>query len=195
MPVLYFPVPPVSLWNALAELLAKHKSTTGAKALQVLLAKPGTVFDAIQLSLAVDWGAANTEPLIDMLYNAYSDIPVCDAQALCAYRHRLAQLEQIRAQRTVNDPTAACSDLDWEAAFLRAEIRNSTKPRGGIKNFRQTKKRAYKRLRIALVRLLKSAENPLLHHYISQNLNTGLGFVWLGDIACITNNVEMPLVA
>ena len=181
MPIYDFPVPPDSLQNGLADLLAKHRRTTGAKALKVLLAKPGTVFDAIELSLAMDWGLNKTEPLIDLLYSAYSHIPVCDAQALSEYRQRLSQLDNLKAHRLAGDPAADCSELDWEAAFLRAEIRNATKPRGGIKNFRSDKKRAYNRLRLALTRLLKRVEDPLLHSYIRQNLCTGLGFVWLGD--------------
>lgn len=190
MPIIDLPIPSDSLQNGLADLLAKHHRTTGAKALKVLLAKPGTVFDAIELSLAVDWGLVNSEPLIGLLYGSYSHIPVCDARALSEYRQRLGQLDNLKALRLATGHAADCSELDWEAAFLRAEIRNATKPRGGIKNIHTDKKRAYNRLRLALTRLLKRVDDPFLRSYIRRNLCTGLGFVWLG--APLSVPVEEP---
>jgi hypothetical protein len=188
--------PNQNIKTSLSVFLAQHADTVGARTLMVLISSPGKLYDVLELSFAVDWGKANHDVLIDLLYNAYPAIPVCDAQALNAYKARLTKLDQLRAKRLETDPAADCTELDWETAFLKAEIRNATKPRGGIKNFRQTKKRAYNRLRLALTRLLRRVDDPFLYGYIQHNLKTGLGFVWLGGentVSCL--NVDEEIAA
>lgn len=158
---------------------SRFRVRTGVFALRILAARPGKTFQALELSARLDYPGVNlSQTAVESL-----NIPVCDGQALREYRARLRILKALRAQLLEADTQADLTEIDWERNWLRAEIRRSTKPRGGIKNYIPARKYAYLRLRNSLTRLIYRAarESPSLADYIRSNLSTDNGFTWLGD--------------
>lgn len=187
----------------LREFLARHSSLAGAKILSLLINEPNLPHDALELSLRLQFGSPEPSAFLALLSNAWSDVPACDAQALREYRQRLRQLEKLKAQASSENHD--CSDLDWETAFLRLEIRRATRPRGGIKNLHPEKKRAYDSLQHALQRLLAKLDDPALARYVRQHLRTGLAFIWIEissqapapgtDLPCLTGETHICSVS
>lgn len=158
---------------------SRFRVRTGVTALRTLAAKPGKTFQALELSTRLDFPGVKL-PLAAL---ESLNLPFCDARALREYRARMSKLAAIRADLLALDPEADLTEIDWESAWLLAEIRRNTKPRGGIKNHIPARKNAYLRLRNSFTRLIARAEkeSPYLAQYIRRNLNTDNGFTWLGD--------------
>jgi hypothetical protein len=187
----------------LCRFLAENRArvSTGAEALIVLAGEPGTTFSALELSLRLDIHHGVPELLLELLDNAFTFVPYCDARALREYQHRVDQLEEKRALLLKTRDNPDLSEIDWEIGFLRAEIRRNTKPSGDIKNHNRERKLAYLRLKNPLSRLIARAqrEDPALAAYIRQNLITDHDFAWLGQRIDLpekgASNREMPLAA
>ncbi|MBW6514945.1 MAG: hypothetical protein K0B87_09375, partial [Candidatus Syntrophosphaera sp.] len=163
--------------------------------------QPGRVFSALELCLRIDLHPDDPALLLASLETGDTNVPYCDARALREYHARSNQLRKMREELLREDPTADCSDIDWEYGFLMAEIRRNTKPRGGIKNHAPGRKHAYLRLRNSLARLIARAakENPALAAYIKRYLRTDYGFAWYGDQIVLPEREsvqsELPLAA
>lgn len=182
----------------LSALLATKPRWVGSRALAILLAHPGIRYSALELSLLADGlplpraallpqrelrsglQSAASEPGWET--EIWSPLPYCDRQALRDYQGRLAQLARLRELRLAQDPAADTAELDWERDFLLREIRRNTLPRGGIKRTSPERKRAYRRLRIALNRLLAwlARADPGLALWAEAKLSTDRGFAWHG---------------
>lgn len=161
-------------------LLSSHKRCgTAVDALLFLAARPGKVWQAMDLSLAVDNGPLEvSHTLLDT-----RAIPVCDARALREYRARIAKLASIRAQLLETESEPDLTEIDWELRWLRAEIRRSLLFRGKIRGTNTARKHAWLRLRNAFTRLIARAQkdSPALAAYLRDNLSTSHGFAWLGE--------------
>lgn len=107
------------------------------------------------------------------------------------YHARIAKLTALRASFAELDICPDRAEIDWEIAWLRAEIRHNTKPRGGIVNSNSARKRAYLRLRNAFTRLITLAaiEDIFLSEYIRLNLRTDHGFTWQGEAIAAAESV------
>jgi hypothetical protein len=164
----------------LREFLAQNMDFTGAKLLSILINEPNTPIDVMELALRIDHDQPEKLPFLALLASAYADIPYIDSIAVCQYRKRLAQLIESKERLQASDPTADCSELDYEMNFLARELRTSTTPRGTIKNLNPDKKKALDRFRVAVKRLLERAEpvNPQLCALIRKSLVYGKAMLW-----------------
>ncbi|MGC9362743.1 MAG: hypothetical protein ACP5F3_07435 [Candidatus Syntrophosphaera sp.] len=171
----------IKLCGFLAE--TRGKFPTGAQALLILAAQPAKVFDPLELSLRMELHRADPGLILALLDSAFTSVPHCDARALREYHHRVDQLEEKRAELLRSQAEPDLEELDWELAFLNAEIRRNTKPRGGIKNLNPTLKHAWLRLKNSFSRLTARAEakDPALAEYIRRHLQTAYGFAWHGE--------------
>lgn len=153
----------------------RHSRPTAVNLIKALAASPGRVYDSVELSLLLDRGSQpGAEGFLDIVRGGD---PVCDSRALREYLARLDWIKRQCAPLPAGHPSR--TELEREAAFLKAEIRRSTKPRGGIKNQPGDRKKAYLRLRNALTRLIASAD-PELAAYLRAHLKTGITFSWTG---------------
>ncbi|MGC9362804.1 MAG: hypothetical protein ACP5F3_07745, partial [Candidatus Syntrophosphaera sp.] len=141
------------------------------------------VFDPLELSLRLEVRRLDPRLLLALLDSAFTSVPHCDARALREYHHRVKQLEEKRSELLRSQAEPDLSELDWELAFIKAEIRRNTKPRGGIKNHNPALKQAWLRLKNSLSRLIAYAakENPALAEHIRRHLQTAHGFAWHGE--------------
>lgn len=170
----------IKLCGFLAESRAKFP--TGAGALIILASQPREVFDPIELSLRMDLRRVDPWIILALLDSAFTSEPYCDARALREYHRRVNQLEEKRAELLQSQAEPDLAEIDWELAFLKAEIRRNTKPCGGIKNHNPVLKQAWLRLKNSLSRLIAHAEtkDPALAEYIRRHLQTAYGFAWHG---------------
>lgn len=174
---------------------------TGVEALLFLGNHPGQIFKPLELSIRLDLHAEDPELLLAKLDAAFTNVPYCDARALAQYQQRIRQLNRVREELLQTAPHADCADIDWELAFLRAEIRRNTRPRGGIKHHNSARKHAYLRLKVPLSRLIHRAarRDPELASYIRLHLRTNHGFAWYGERIVLPQSephqTELPLAA
>jgi len=184
-----------ALERKLGLFLEAHSNAVGARVLQILKSSPGRRFDVMELCMHLIAGPLPYGKTLDLIYSAWGDVPACDAKALRDYRRRLARLEGLLASGEADGDSSRRAEWEREAAFLRAEIRNSTKPNGQIKGIHPEKKRAYTRVHNALERLLAKADEPL-RAYVRLNLRSGMDFIWLGlPPAPEQREAEPPLAA
>lgn len=189
----------IKLCGFLAENRAKFP--TGAGALLILASQPEKVFGPIELSLRLDGRQVDPRLLPALLDSAFARVPYCDARALREYRHRVNQLEKKREKLLRSQAEPDLEEIDWELAFIRAEIRRNTKPRGGIKNHNPALKHAWLRLKNSLSRLIAHAEtqDPALAKHIRRRLQTAHGFAWHGERIDLPEQAapsrELPLAA
>ncbi|PKN79669.1 MAG: hypothetical protein CVU48_04520 [Candidatus Cloacimonetes bacterium HGW-Cloacimonetes-1] len=170
----------------LNELINAYPDSEGAKALRVLTRQPNTDIHCINLTHFIDppdYSSLNEllscelSPEINP-FEAISQIPMTDHQAIREIYSRLNHLLRQKAEILGFDPNATTDALDTEITALKRYVSQCLRPGGKIRNCNDEERRASQRISVAIKRLLQKAEadHPEAVAIVRNNLKMGLYF-------------------
>lgn len=162
----------------LEETLHRLRYMAGAKVIRVLMETPGKSVPVPELCRRIyrpDLSPSDFEGLWEA---AFRPLPGIDAQARREYSARLNQLKALKASGVENP------ELDWEAAWLEAELKRNVRKGGALKKEAPELELAYHALYTAVWKLLRKVResDPEIFSLLRASLVTGHSFLWSSSL-------------
>lgn len=168
----------------LEETLYRLRYMAGAKVILILMESPGQSVPVPEICRRIYRPDLSPSDFTRLWEAAFSPLPGIDDQARREYSARLKRLKALEASG-VEDP-----ELDWEAAWLEAELKRHVRKGGALKKEIPELELAYHALYTAVWKLLSKVResDPEIFSFLRANLVTGHSFLWRNSLKGIRSN-------
>ncbi|MGC9362103.1 MAG: hypothetical protein ACP5F3_04160 [Candidatus Syntrophosphaera sp.] len=162
----------------LGETLHRLRYMAGAKVIRILMESPGKSIPVPEICRRIYRPDLSPSDFTRLWEAAFRPLPGIDARARREYSVRLKKLKALEASG-VEDP-----ELDWEAAWLEAELKRHVRKGGALKKEAPELELAYHGLYTAVWKLLRKVKksDPEIFFLLRANLVTGHSFLWRSSL-------------